>query len=141
MYAGNIGQKQGLEIMLDLAQNYAGNKHTKFVLVGAGVYVDTLKSMAKKQNITNLFFKPLQAWSRVPEMLALADIHLVIQKKGAADAVLPSKLTNILSAGGHALVTAESHTELGKIAQNILEFIPALHLSAAKRLLLLLITY
>jgi len=49
-------------------------------------------------------------------MLALADVHLVVQKKGAADAVLPSKLTNILSAGGHALVTAEPHTELGQIA-------------------------
>ena len=117
LYAGNIGQKQGLEAVLDLAHNYAGNKHIKFVLVGAGVYADTLKNMAVKQNINNLFFKPLQPWSRVPEMLALADIHLVIQKKGAADAVLPSKLTNILSAGGHALVTAESHTELGKIAK------------------------
>ena len=38
------------------------------------------------------------------------------KKKGAADAVLPSKLTNILSAGGHALVTAEPYTELGKLA-------------------------
>jgi len=55
---------------------------------------------------------------KVPQMLALATIHLVVQKKGAADAVLPSKLTNILSAGGHALVTAEQNTELGKIADN-----------------------
>lgn len=38
------------------------------------------------------------------------------KKKGVADAVLPSKLTNILAAGGHALVTAEENTELGKIA-------------------------
>ena len=51
-------------------------------------------------------------------MLAMADLHLVVQKKGAADAVLPSKLTNILSAGGQAVVTAEPHTELGKIASN-----------------------
>lgn len=29
---------------------------------------------------------------------------------------MPSKLTNILSVGGHALVTAEAHTELGLIA-------------------------
>jgi len=30
--------------------------------------------------------------------------------------VLPSKLTNILSAGGHALVTADPYTELGRMA-------------------------
>ena len=117
LYAGNIGQKQGLEVVLEAAKNYSDKPHVKFVLVGTGVYVDTLKSMAEQQNVSNLFFKPLQPWARVPQMLALADIHLVVQRKGAADAVLPSKLTNILSAGGNAIVTAESHTELGQIAQ------------------------
>jgi len=48
----------------------------------------------------------------------MADVHLVVQKKGAADAVLPSKLTNILSAGGRSVVTAEVDTELGQIEAN-----------------------
>jgi colanic acid biosynthesis glycosyl transferase WcaI len=74
-----------------------------------------LKANATKVNATNVFFKPLQPWSRVPEMLSLAHVHLVIQKSGAADAVLPSKLTNILACGGHAIVTAEESTELGQI--------------------------
>jgi len=117
LYAGNIGNKQGLEVVLETAKHFTNNTDIKFVLVGTGVYVDTLKKMAEQQSLANVFFKPLQPWERVPEMLALADIHLVVQKKGAADAVLPSKLTNILSAGGHALVTAELHTELGKIEQ------------------------
>jgi colanic acid biosynthesis glycosyl transferase WcaI len=115
LYAGNIGKKQGLEIVLEAAQAFKEQGNLKFVLVGAGAHVDELKALASTMSLTNVFFKPLQAWERVPEMLALADIHLVVQKKGAADAVLPSKLTNILSAGGHALVTAESHTELGKL--------------------------
>ena len=51
-------------------------------------------------------------------MLAMADVHLVVQRKGAADVVLPSKLTNILSAGGHAVVTAERETELGRLAES-----------------------
>ena len=50
----------------------------------------------------------------------MADVHLVVQKRGAADAVLPSKLTNILSAGGHALVTADKNTELGQIENRYL---------------------
>ncbi|MDF3007961.1 MAG: wcaI, partial [Enterobacter kobei] len=33
----------------------------------------------------------------------------------AADAVLPSKLTNILAVGGNAVITAERHTELGQL--------------------------
>jgi len=116
LYAGNIGNKQGLEVVLDAAKHYQTQPNVKFVLVGAGAYVDTLKANANQLNLNNVVFLPLQPWEKVPQMLALADVHLVVQKKGAADAVLPSKLTNILSAGGHALVTAEPHTELGQIA-------------------------
>jgi colanic acid biosynthesis glycosyl transferase WcaI len=118
LYAGNIGKKQGLELVLETAQNCSDNSDVKFVLVGAGAHVEHLKDLAKQMKLENVFFKPLQHWDRVPEMLALADVHLVVQNKGAADAVLPSKLTNILSAGGHALVTAEKSTELGNIANN-----------------------
>ena len=117
LYAGNIGQKQGLEIVIDAAKSFEVDKNVKFVFVGAGAYVDTLQELAKASNLENVYFKPLQDWEDVPAMLSMADIHLVVQKKGAADAVLPSKLTNILSAGGHALVTAEASTELGKIEQ------------------------
>ena len=116
LYAGNIGHKQGLEIVLEAAHYFQEQTYIKFVLVGAGAYAATLRGLVDKRKLTNVFFKPLQPWVIVPQMLALADIHLVVQKKGAADAVLPSKLTNILSAGGHALVTAEPHTELGAIA-------------------------
>ncbi len=40
---------------------------------------------------------------------------LVAVGVGAADAVLPSKLTNILAVGGNAVITAEADTELGQL--------------------------
>jgi len=116
LYAGNMGKKQGLEIVLEAAECLSTNKNIHFVFVGAGAHVDALKADAVGRGLLNVHFKPLQAWARVPEMLAMADVHLVIQKCGAADAVLPSKLTNILSAGGYAIVTAEKETELGVLA-------------------------
>ncbi len=116
LYSGNIGQKQGLEIVLDAAQTLKSRPEVKFVIVGSGVYSETLQKMAADKGLSNIQFKPLQAWELVPQILSMADVHLVVQKRGAADAVLPSKLTNILSAGGHALITADMNTELGKIA-------------------------
>lgn len=119
LYAGNMGEKQGLEMVLEAALQYQRNSDSKnlvqFVFVGAGAHVNALKRQAADMNLDNVIFKPLQAWEDVPAMLTMADVHLVIQKKGAADAVLPSKLTNILSAGGHAVVTAEKNTELGRL--------------------------
>jgi colanic acid biosynthesis glycosyl transferase WcaI len=123
LYAGNMGAKQGLEMVLEAASQYQAEINqaagaVKFVFVGAGAHVDALKQMAQDLQLDNVIFKPLQAWEDVPAMLVMADVHLVVQKKGAADAVLPSKLTNILSAGGRSVVTAEVDTELGQIEAN-----------------------
>ncbi|MBU0911460.1 MAG: WcaI family glycosyltransferase [Gammaproteobacteria bacterium] len=116
LYSGNLGQKQGLEIVIDAALAFKDQPHVKFVIIGSGAYRDTLEQMALDKAINNIQFKALQPWELVPQILVMADVHLVVQKKGVADAVLPSKLTNILAAGGHALVTAEADTELGKIS-------------------------
>jgi colanic acid biosynthesis glycosyl transferase WcaI len=122
LYAGNMGVKQGLEMVLKAAAQYQDQSdieffgEVKFVFVGAGAHVDALAQQAVEMKLNNVVFKPLQAWEDVPAMLTMADVHLVVQKKGAADAVLPSKLTNILSAGGNSVVTAEADTELAQIA-------------------------
>ena len=45
----------------------------------------------------------------------MADVHLVLQKKNAADLVMPSKLTSILAAGGCPIVTASEGSTLYKL--------------------------
>lgn len=119
LYSGNIGQKQGLEMVLDAAAAFADQPQVKFVIIGNGAYRDTLAAEAASRGLLNVEFKPLQAWELVPQILVMTDVHVVVQKKGVADAVLPSKLTNILAAGGHALVTAERNTELGELARRV----------------------
>lgn len=117
LYAGNIGKKQGLEIVLQAAKNFYLQPDVKFLIVGNGANLNELKLLAERLSLTNCRFLPLQKWEDVPSMLAMADIHLIIQRAGAADAVLPSKLTNILAVGGNAIVTAEANTELGHLAE------------------------
>lgn len=70
-----------------------------FLLVGEGAGKPALVERAARLGLSNLGFAPLQPWEQVPALLASAAVHLVIQKRGAADAVLPSKLTNILAVG------------------------------------------
>jgi colanic acid biosynthesis glycosyl transferase WcaI len=43
-------------------------------------------------------------------MLAAGDIHLVVQRREAADLVMPSKLTNILGAGRASVATVDPDT-------------------------------
>ncbi len=76
--------------------------------------------MSAELDLKNVLFKPLQPYELLPALLNIADCHLVVQKKGAADAVLPSKLTNILAIGGNSVITAEESTELGQLCKIIL---------------------
>jgi colanic acid biosynthesis glycosyl transferase WcaI len=49
---------------------------------------------------------------RLSPMLAAGDVHLIVQRREAADLVMPSKLTNVLAAGRASVATAEPGTAL-----------------------------
>lgn len=112
MYAGAMGRKQGLELVLDAAERLLGNARFHFAMIGSGSDAEALKEAALRRGLDNMKFLPLQPVERLNEMLASGDIHLVVQKAHAADLVMPSKLTNILAAGRPVLATAEEGTAL-----------------------------
>ena len=118
LYSGNIGEKQGLENVIAAADALRDRAWT-FVIVGQGGGKARLEKLAAEKQLDNVKFFPLQSYEALPALLKMADCHLVIQKRGAADAVLPSKLTNILAVGGNAVITAEANTELGQLCTSL----------------------
>ena len=60
----------------------------------------------------NIQFHDLQPAARMGELLALAAVHLLPQIPGAADLVLPSKLTNMLASGRPVVATVAPGTGL-----------------------------
>lgn len=115
MHAGNMGEKQGLELALDAAERLLDREEIKFVMVGDGVMRERLEMKAKERRLKNIRFFPIQPLERLPLMLAAADVHMVIQKREAADLVMPSRLTNILAAGCPSVATADPKTTLHDI--------------------------
>jgi colanic acid biosynthesis glycosyl transferase WcaI len=115
LYAGNIGQKQGIEIVLDAARALADHPRLHFVMVGAGAAVENLKLYA--QNLPNVQWLPLQPFELLNDLLNLADIHVLPQRADAADLVMPSKLTGMLASGRAVVGTADLNTQLGGVLQ------------------------
>ncbi len=115
LYSGNMGDKQGLEIVIKAAAEMESFKDIQFVMIGSGSAKQSLESFSKSLDLKNVTFLPLQPYSNLPKILASADCHLIIQKKGVADLVLPSKLVNILAVGGNTVTTAEENSSLGRV--------------------------
>jgi colanic acid biosynthesis glycosyl transferase WcaI len=112
LYAGNMGEKQGLDLVLDAAERLRGRPEIKFAMVGAGAAKERLERAAGELGLDNVRFFPLQPLEKLPVVLAAGDVHLVVQRREAADLVMPSKLTNILAAGRPSVATAEPGTAL-----------------------------
>ena len=118
LYSGNMGVKQGLELVVYAASFFKANNDIHFVMVGEGVAKESLEKLSDELNLKNISFFSLVPYNQLPDLLGSADCHLVIQKKGAADAVLPSKLTNILAVGGNSVITAKADTTLGILCKD-----------------------
>jgi len=115
LYSGSIGEKQGLDSLINICIKTIDYEEIKFVICGTGPYKNKLIQLAKDANLTNIYFLPLQDNHVFNDFLNIADVHLVIQKENASDLVMPSKLTTILSVGGLAIVTANLDTTLGDV--------------------------
>jgi colanic acid biosynthesis glycosyl transferase WcaI len=110
LYAGNLGAKQGLDVLLDAAERVQQHADMKFVLCGEGAAKEKLIEESKRRSLSNVTFLPLQPLSRLNELLNTADVHALIQKKSASDLVMPSKLTGMLASGRPVIATADEHT-------------------------------
>jgi len=117
LYSGNLGEKQGLEIIIDVASRFSPDKNVRFLICGSGGHQDTLKAKAREANLANISFIPLQPYTKLAALLSMADMHLILQKQSASDLVMPSKLTSILASGGLAIVSAVEGTTLYSVVK------------------------
>jgi colanic acid biosynthesis glycosyl transferase WcaI len=110
LYSGNIANKQGIEIIVEVARILARREDLTFVICGEGPNRANLMELA--QGLDNIQFHDLQPAARMGELLTLASVHLLPQIAGAADLVLPSKLANMLASGRPVAATAVAGTGL-----------------------------
>lgn len=117
LYAGNMGEKQGLELVIDAARSLQGQHHIRFVFAGDGGARRRLHAAA--EGLDRVHWLPLQPLGRLNELLNAADIHVLPQRADAADLVMPSKLTGMLASGRATLGTAAQSTQLGQILEAV----------------------
>jgi colanic acid biosynthesis glycosyl transferase WcaI len=110
LYSGNMGNKQGLESLVEAASDLKKHKDIIFIFCGEGS--EKNKLVKQCTNLTNVRFSELLPLNIFPNLLHMADIHLLPQRGDVADLVMPSKLTGMLASGRPVVAIAKSGSEV-----------------------------
>lgn len=113
LYSGNMGAKQGLEMLAHAAHVLKDRDRIVFVFAGDGSARAALE--AGVAGLPNVRFLPLQPADRLNELLNLADMHLLPQRRETADLVMPSKLAGMLASGRPVIAGADTGTQIATV--------------------------
>ncbi|PZO59906.1 MAG: colanic acid biosynthesis glycosyltransferase WcaI [Phormidesmis priestleyi] len=140
LYSGNIARTQGVRTIIRTAKQMRRNPTIQFVIVGESRQLGELRTLCDDLNVKNVLLLPFVSEAEFPEMLAAADVSLIMQKKNVVGFNMPSKTQKIMASGraiiasvpmqgsaaeavqisgGGLVVTPESPTELTKAIQTL----------------------
>ncbi|MEH2416890.1 glycosyltransferase family 4 protein [Nostoc sp.] len=105
LYSGNIALTQGLESVVKAASVLRHIPDIVFVIVGEAKGLQRLQQECLDWGADNVLLLPFQPRKYLPQMLAAADVGLVVQKKNIVSFNMPSKI-QVLLASGAALIAS-----------------------------------
>lgn len=110
LYAGNVGFSQSLDLMLAAARQLP---EVTFLINGNGAARTPLETAAI--DIANLRFADYIEPSRLSELLATGDIHVVPLRRGLGRVSVPSKTYSIMAAGRPVVAAIDPDTAVPRI--------------------------
>ncbi len=110
LYAGNVGFSQSLDLVLAAARELPD---VTFLINGNGAARTSLEAAAR--DITNLRFADYIETSRLSELLATGDVHVVPLRRGLGRVSVPSKTYSIMAAGRPVVAAIDPDTAVPRI--------------------------
>ena len=117
LYSGSMGEKQGFDTLMEAAARLEHRTSIRFVICSEGPAFQHVRK--KYEHLSNVIWRGLVPSEQLNELLNTADIHLLPQRGGASDLVMPSKLTGMLAGGRPVVATAVPGTQIADIVGNL----------------------
>lgn len=118
IFAGNIGRFQGLEHVIDAAEQLKSYQEIEFVFLGEGGALKQLQEKAADLNGKSVFFRGHQTVNVARKVIADADIALISLNAGIVRLAFPSKTMTYLCEGVPVLVVVEDDSELAQMVRS-----------------------
>jgi len=105
LYSGNIARTQGIRTVIRAAAKLQHIDNLAFAIVGEESQLADLDQLRQELGVNNVLLRPFAPRAELPEMLAAADVGLIMQKRNVVGFNMPSK-TQVLLASGRPIIAA-----------------------------------
>lgn len=93
LYAGIIGIAQGLEIILNAAEQFLDNPKVKFILLGSGPEKEKLLLFKEQKKLLNVYFFDAVSKTEMPQIVKAIDVSIIpLRKLELFLGAIPSKI-------------------------------------------------
>ena len=116
-HSGNMGLKQGLDVVLDAAALNCDDDSTLFLFVGDGTDCERIQCRAAEMKLKNVRFLPLLSQADFRGLMAASGLCLVTQQQSVAEIVFPSKVVTYLAAGRPIVASVNLDCEVAQVIQ------------------------
>lgn len=113
VYAGNFGEVQGAEIVLEAAELLKENDQIQFAIFGGGSLFESAKQRAK--GMENVIISELLPLERVSEVYSLGDVAVITCKPGAGGSAMPSKIWSIMACNTPIIASFDTDSDMAEI--------------------------
>ncbi len=118
LYAGNFGRIHNFEDLLSAAEELHYESQIVFLLVGEGALKEKLIHESQSRGLNNILIVPFEVRSKLPEVLASADVSVILLKKGMAGLSVPSKIYSILASGRPIIACVEEESDIAGMVRD-----------------------
>lgn len=114
-YSGNFGRAHDFTTIIEAAKRLRHRHDIRFLLIGGGHQHAAMMQTARRLDLDNMIFKPLQPVENLAESLSAADVHLVSLLPELEHCIIPSKFYGILAAGRPTIFIGDPDGEVPRV--------------------------
>lgn len=115
VYAGNMGVAQGMDILLDLAEQLRSRTDVGFLFVGRGSDASRLKSSAEARKLDNVLFHDEIHPDEIPDLYAQCTAGIVSLDPRHKSHNIPGKFLTYMQSGLPVLANVNSGNDLASM--------------------------
>jgi glycosyltransferase involved in cell wall biosynthesis len=118
VYAGNMGIAQGMDILLDLAEQWCGRMDVGFLFVGRGSDATRLKESAKDRKLDNVLFYDEIHPDEIPDLYAQCSAGIVALDPRHKSHNIPGKFLTYMQCGLPVLANINAGNDLAQVIRD-----------------------